>query len=128
DPGFAGIELAGSVVGARVIQNKVGGAARYALAVDALANLPAEQGVGNFLQGNNISLVHAQVADVFFDVNTVDNVLVGNSGTVIDLGQGYRITGNPVSAKPHVSGRTRVTELLRRAPRGHQGVMDAFSP
>lgn len=89
--GLVGIGLWGEVVGARVRNNRLRGDAQYSMLLGLYK--PAEQSVGNEFVGNNIATFDASVADVFFDANTVNNVLKGHSGTVIDLGNGNVITG-----------------------------------
>lgn len=89
--GLAGIGLWGEVVGARVRNNRLRGDAQYAMLLGLYK--PTEQSVGNEFVGNNIATFDASVADVLFDTNTLDNVLKGHSGTVIDLGIGNVFTG-----------------------------------
>lgn len=111
DGGLAGIGLWGEVVGAEVRNNRIRGDGQYALLLGAGFFDPTEQSVGNKFIGNNIATFDASVADVFFDANTVDNVLKGHSGTVIDLGSGNIITGArkslPLQAQERLRGAQR---------------------
>ena len=91
--GWAGIGLWGLVSNSDVRHNQLRGDAQYALLLGAGFFDASDQAVSNQFVGNNISTFDASVADVFFDTNTVDNVLRGHSGDVIDLGTGNRITG-----------------------------------
>lgn len=112
--GLAGIGLWGEVVGAEVRNNRIRGGAQYAMLLGAGFFDPTEQSVGNKFTGNNISTFDASVADVFFDTNTLDNVLKGHGGTVIDLGIGNIITGSRKSLPVHAE------EQLRSAQRSMQ--------
>jgi hypothetical protein len=89
---FGGISLYGLASGNYVGQNQILGDGAYALQV-ALGFLPEDKAISNTFAGNNIALFQSSVADVFLDVNSMDNVLAGDSGTVMDLGTGNRITG-----------------------------------
>ena len=89
--------------GAKVLRNKIRGSGLYALAIGnpALNAMTAD----NVFQGNNIAKFQASAlgtsspqlpsADVYLDADTRDNILVGYSGTVIDRGEGNKITGQP---------------------------------
>lgn len=110
--GLAGIGLWGEVVGARVRNNRLRGDARYAMLL-GLYN-PTEQSVGNEFVGNNVATFDAGVADVFFDAHTVDNVLKGHSGAVIDLGVGNVITGARKSLPAHAEDQLRSVRLSTR--------------
>ena len=112
--GLAGIGLWGEVVGAEVRNNQLRGDAQYAMLLGAGFFDPTEQSVGNELVGNNIAKFAASVADVFFDTNTLNNVLKGHSGTVIDLGIGNIITGSRKGLPVHAE------EQLRNAQRSMQ--------
>jgi hypothetical protein len=115
--GLAGIGLWGEVVGAEVRNNRIRGGAQYAMLLGAGFFDPTEQSVGNKFTGNNISTFDASVADVFFDTNTLDNVLKGHGGTVIDLGIGNIITGSRKSLPVHAE------EQLRSAQRSMRGLI-----
>ena len=115
--GLSGIGLWGEVVGAEVRNNRLRGDAQYGMLLGAGFFDPTEQSVGNALVGNNIATFDASVADVFFDTNTLDNVLKGHGGTVIDLGIGNVITGTrkglPVNAEEQLRDAQR---SMRRRP------------
>ena len=107
----------GEVIGAQVRNNRLRGDARYALLLGAGFFDPTEQCVGNTLVGNNIATFDASVADVFFDANTVDNVLKGHGGNVIDLGTGNAITGARKSLPAHDKEQLRSAQRsMRRRP------------
>jgi hypothetical protein len=88
---FGGISLYGAVQDSHVGQNEILGSAAFALPIFGF--LPEDKAVSNAYAGNNVSHFQSSIADVFFDQNTEDNTLVGHSGSVIDLGNGNRITG-----------------------------------
>jgi hypothetical protein len=88
-----GISLVGRVSGAYVGQNTIEGDGVVALAAGGLLiDEPSDLGFNTFV-GNNIAGFRAGLADVFLDVPSHDTVLVGSSGSVIDLGTNNRITG-----------------------------------
>ena len=91
---FGGITFYSAVSKSVVGQNLVQGNGAFALDITAVFpnDPPAED---NLFIGNNISHFDASMADVFLDVHTRNNVLVGHSGTVKDLGMNNRITGVP---------------------------------
>jgi hypothetical protein len=89
---FGGISLYGLASGNYVGQNQILGDGALALLVSE-GSFPEDTAVSNTFTGNNIALFQSSVADVFLDVNSMDNVLAGDSGTVMDLGTGNRIRG-----------------------------------
>ena len=89
---WGGIELVDGVSGAYVGQNRIDGQNAYAIGVWAL-EFPEVPMANNVFQGNNVSRFTANVAEYFLDVSTQNTVVLGNSGTVVDLGSGNRITG-----------------------------------
>ena len=105
--GLAGIGLWGEVIGARVRNNRLRGDARYAMLLGVGVYDPTEQSAGNEFTGNNVATFDASVADVFFDTNTVDNVLKGHSGSVIDLGIGNVLTGARKGLPAHAEEQFR---------------------
>jgi hypothetical protein len=109
-----GIDLAGLVSSAYVGQNQIEGPGFSAFSLFALsfdpATQPSDLGFNTFV-GNNIARVKAQVADVFLDVPTHDNVLVGSSGTVLDLGTRNSITGFTSGGQPGTG--LQVSEAVR---------------
>ena len=42
----------------------------------------------NIFRGNDLSRFHGADVDVFFDSNTLDNLFIGPTGTLHDLGTG----------------------------------------
>ena len=81
----SGINLYGLVSNGLVGENKIDGYGAVAIIFNK-GNDPENLVSSNRLQGNNISLFTASVADVFFDTNTRDNVLKGHCVSIIDLG------------------------------------------
>ena len=86
---FGAVSLFGSISNAYVGGNRISGTGAFALDTFGLPHLVQSS---TFL-GNDISRFDASVADVFLDEFTQDTVLLGRSGTVIDLGVNNRITG-----------------------------------
>ena len=82
---FGGIVFYGLVSNGLVGENKIDGDGAVALVL-AEGFVPGNLVSSNRLQGNNISLFTASLADVLFDTNTRDNVLVGHCDSIIDLG------------------------------------------
>jgi hypothetical protein len=86
-----GIDLVGTVSDAYVGQNSVAGTGFSALGSYDVSD-SSDLGFNTFV-GNRIASFHELVADVLLDTATHDNVLMGDSGTVLDLGTNNRITG-----------------------------------
>ena len=89
---WGGIELVDGVSGAYVGQNRIDGQNAYAIGVWAWY-FPEVPMANNVFQGNNVSLFTANFAEYFLDVPTQNTVVLGDSGTVVDLGSGNRVTG-----------------------------------
>lgn len=89
---WGGIELVDGVSGAYVGQNRIDGQNAYAIGVWAWY-FPEAPMANNVFQGNNVSRFTANFAEYFLDVPTQNTVVLGNSGTVLDLGSGNRVTG-----------------------------------
>jgi hypothetical protein len=89
---YGGIGLYDQVSNANVGQNRVEGAGAYALDI-YFGGWGAPVDRCNTFVGNNIAGFHSSLADVFLDTTAEETVLVGDSGTVIDLGSKNRITG-----------------------------------
>jgi hypothetical protein len=85
---FGAISLYGSVTDTFVGQNRAEGTGAFALQAFTFG-LPQRS---NAFIGNNIARFESDIADVFLDVDTEDTVLVGFSGTVIDLGTNNIVT------------------------------------
>lgn len=90
---FGAITLYGNVSSARVSNNRIDGEGAFAF--DVVSIRPGDAAESNRFQGNNISHFDASVADLFLDAHTRDTTFSGQSGTVIDLGTGNRISGVP---------------------------------
>jgi hypothetical protein len=90
DPLSAAISLDGSVSNSRVLGNLVRGHGAYAL--EAFQIPTGQAPSSNRFIGNNLSGFTSSVADVFFDVNTSDNLLVGRCASVLDLGTNNHTT------------------------------------
>jgi hypothetical protein len=88
---FGAISLYGAVSDALVKGNKISGGGAFALQLSQGFD-PEDTISSTRLQGNNLSHFHSTRADVFFDVNTVDNVLAGHCDSVLDLGTNNRYT------------------------------------
>ena len=104
---FGGISLFGGGAGNYIAENRIEGSAAYALGLVSDFFAPDAVATANAFAGNQISQfnpresnVYGLSAHVFFDVNTRGNILVGNSGTVIDLGLGNSITGSRLPGQP----------------------------
>ena len=92
DSFFGGITLFDVTSATVVSDNRVSGSGGFALDIFFVGlNEPVND--GNTFTGNNIARFEASIADVFLDFDTTNTVLVGRSGTVIDLGVGNRVTG-----------------------------------
>jgi len=100
---FGGISLYGLVTGSLIGENTIAGDSAFALQANQGFN-PANLASSNRFQGNNISQLTSSVADVFLGPNTLDNIVLGNCGSLIDLGAGNFVTcgtlttGNPNGA------------------------------
>lgn len=110
-PVFAdGIDLVGTVSGAYVGRNSVEGTSFAALGSYGVSGA-SDLGFNTFV-GNRIASSRALVADVFLDTAAHDNVLLGDSETVLDLGTSNHIAGaagmGHSGAGEQVSGATRV--------------------
>lgn len=108
-----GIDLGGLVSGAYVGQNIIEGPGFSAFSLFAASfdpSQPSNLGFNTYV-GNNIGGTQSQVADVFLDTPSHDNVLKGTSGTVLDLGTNNRITGFTKVAEP-ATGQ-QVSEAIR---------------
>jgi hypothetical protein len=109
-PIFAdGIDLVGTVSRAYVGQNSVEGTGFASLGAYNVTSGGSDLGFNTFV-GNRIATFEALVADVFLDTATHDTLLVGDGGTVLDLGTNNRITGasriGPGGAGAQVSAAT----------------------
>ncbi|MDX1664760.1 MAG: right-handed parallel beta-helix repeat-containing protein [Candidatus Promineifilaceae bacterium] len=93
DSHFGGITLALGASDGYVGANRLDGSASFALSIWNFGILPDVVNDNNTLVGNNIARFEASVADVFFSPAAVDNILIGNSGDVLDLGENNEITG-----------------------------------
>jgi hypothetical protein len=112
--GTGGITLGGRVSGAYVGQNRIEGDGLEAIALYRLFNHPNDLGF-NTLVGNNIAGFRAEGSDVFLDAPSHDTVLVGASGSVIDLGTNNRITGFTDTAAGGAGAQVSEAVRLRNA-------------
>ena len=119
--GLTGIGLWGAVLNSDVKHNRLRGDAQYAMLLGAGFFDPTETSESNKFAGNNLATFDASVADVFFDTNTVNNVLRGHSGSVIDLGTGNRITGTRINLPGHTEAQLRSNQ---RAMQRRPGLME----
>ncbi len=104
----SGISLYGLVGNGLVGENKIDGYGAVAMILTQ-GSLPENLVSSNRLQGNNISLFTASLADVLFDTNTRDNVLVGHCVSIIDLG----VNNSATCATP--SNASLVGEQMKNA-------------
>lgn len=115
--GLTGIGLWGEVWNSHIRNNRLRGDAEYAMVLGAGFFDPTEPSMSNMFVGNNIATFDSSVADVFFDTNTVNNVLKGHSGTVIDLGTGNRITGTQINLLSQAQEQFRSNQrAMQRRP------------
>ena len=107
--GDTGDVLPAGCSGANVVRNTVEGSGLYGLLIGSIEGTSPLYTRGNTFVANKISRFHATsegtsspdftAADVYLESDTIDNVLVGFSGTVIDNGVGNKITGQPRTIK-----------------------------
>lgn len=110
-----GIDLGGLVSRTYVGQNAISGPGFSAFSLfDASfdPSQPSDLGFNTYV-GNNIAGVRADVADVILDDASHDNVLKGQSGTVLDLGTNNRISGFSKSGLPASGLQVKEAMLLR---------------
>ncbi len=103
-----GINLYGLVSNGFVGENKIDGFGAVAMILNQGAD-PGNLVSSTRLQGNNISRFNASLADVLFDTNTQDNVLVGHCTSIIDLGI------NNLATCAHLGNTSLITEPMRNA-------------
>ena len=102
---FGGIALYGTVRNTRISGNRISGDGAYALQVTFFGD-PAAIASSNRFVGNGISDFTASVADVFFDINAIDNLAFGPCASVLDLGAGNQYTCRHGRAAGGAEGRT----------------------
>lgn len=113
--GRIGLRIA-DVYNATVVENKIDGSAMWGLYVGGVDQfLPGNTDFNTFI-ANQLSRLHASIAQVYFDYDTHSNTLVGFSGSVIDLGMGNRITGKPHSVSGGVG--PKVSEVMKDLYKG----------
>src|SRR5713226_2373439 len=101
---FGGISLYGLVTGSSIGANKIAGDSAFALQANQGFFNPADLSSSNRFLGNDISQFTSSVANAFLGPNTLDNIVLGNCGSLIDLGAGNFVTcgtlttGNPNGA------------------------------
>jgi hypothetical protein len=89
---YGAITLFDSVSNTYVGRNQIEGSGSWALNVQSF-HLPELPNAANTFQANNISGFTATLHDVFFAASAYRNVLIGDGGTVLDLGTDNWITG-----------------------------------
>jgi hypothetical protein len=87
---LGGISLYGSVTRSRITGNRISGDGAIALYASTSGVLDTDLVDSNVFHGNDLSRFSATDADVFFDINTLDNLFFGPTGTLVDLGTGNR--------------------------------------
>lgn len=90
---FGAISFGDLVSGASVAHNVIEGQAATALGVFELGLAADPVASHNSFVGNNLTRFTATTADVFLDRHTVGNVVTGYVGSLVDLGEGNRVTG-----------------------------------
>ena len=89
---FDGITLLNDASDSYIGQNRVEGTGLFAIDIFQIPLFEPSVRANTFV-GNNIARMRSEVVDVFLDVNAQDTVLVGQSGSVVDLGVNNSITG-----------------------------------
>ena len=113
---FGGITLFDLVNDCVIQENNVSGNGAFALGVTTYFE-PNDVGSDNLFVGNNISHFQSSLADSFFDVNSRNNVLKGNSGTVVDLGSGNQINGFTVKGMSDQQRQAHQASMQAKAQR-----------
>ena len=121
-----GLLLANDISRASVAHNKFSGAADFAWGLSA--DLPDVVAGANTFTANNISSFNSAVSDGFLDTHTRNTLVVGNAGTVIDLGAGNRITGMTNLGQTGAGQQMRGTQDLRKELIWRQGLGGAPPP
>jgi hypothetical protein len=113
---FGAITIYGQIDPALIANNQVRGDGAHALQIAAAFGNERTRGV--VFRGNNLAGFASTVADVFLDSISYETVLVGHSGTVVDLGTDNRITGfapTPLAIGPELrAAQERKRALLQR--------------
>jgi hypothetical protein len=108
---FGAISLYDSVSDTYVGQNRAEGTGAFALQASTFGPLQSS----NTFIGNNIARFESDIADVFLDFDTEDTVLVGFSGTVIDLGTNNSVTGfTKLGPGAHLGQQISAAQAQRR--------------
>jgi hypothetical protein len=106
-PWAEGIFFGGNISTARVSNNRIDGSGAFG--IDIFAFEPGQLAESNTFVGNNVTQFEASIADVFLDVITQDTVVVGEPGTVVDLGTGNQITGmSRIGQGEHIGLQIRI--------------------
>lgn len=119
---FGGITLYGDVNNGYVANNRLRGTALYGLGVLPLFT-DAETATRNRFVGNNVTGLDAGLAHTLVFPHAFDTAVVGNAGTVLDLGTDTVITGErPVKGDlSGVPGREDAIHATAMAGGGHAG-------
>lgn len=110
---FSAIALYGSVSGTYVGQNRIDGSGTLAIQV-ALLFSAADLAESNTFVGNNIAQYESAAVDVFLDTTSRSTVITGNSGTVLDHGEGNQVTGHAISAGGSIGAQIRDAHEVKR--------------
>ncbi len=92
----AGVQVRGTAIGNEILENRIRGRGRVALAAihsDFGMDIPGNP-VRNMFKGNNFQKFEATVAAVEVGEGAVDTHIVGGSGILIDNGTGTIADGN----------------------------------
>lgn len=93
------LELGGEVHRALVRNNQFRGSGLAAIAVLDAPFLGSPPAIGNTFIGNSVAVFNSAVADVFLDSHSVNTVVTGFGGTLVDLGTNNQVTGlSPIAS------------------------------
>jgi hypothetical protein len=91
DTEFGAITFFGDVNRGSVANNRFHGSSLYALGL--IPFFGGESALDNLFRGNNLTDYESDIADTLIFGHAVNTVVVGNAGSVLDLGQDSVITG-----------------------------------
>ncbi len=77
----------------QIVKNKIQGSGATAIAIGPSQVLTALTGSNNKCEDNDVSAFKASIAEVSLEKNSKNNIVVGSSGRVKDLGIDNKITG-----------------------------------
>jgi hypothetical protein len=99
----AGIGFDGAVKTSLIAGNKIEGTSGNAIQILGLSS--SQTAESNRAAGNDISALSASTGDVFFGLNSINNLFAGQCNTYVDLGTGNRILcGHAVGSVVNAAG------------------------